>query len=385
MTPWNIYAPSGDQAPEGYTPGNYNPHAIRSWAEFGWVTVTNQNRTIGPVPNRVYAGEPWFDSFPMFGTATFALRRRYVAPNGIRSLRFGQVMFLNVPQYVDLDDTNHQGIAPSTQWGANAISYPPTLPLLHRSLYPDGFVTTFWGAHRFELRNRVVTVSGIPHSSNPQQGLTDPWGNALVGYPRQYTLGMGVQTLWGDATVDFKNRPVYPTGWNSSSLEDGNFDDYIFPMKVVRRNQPIPMPSIQDGETFGSHTISYFVQTVYSRGVNGYNSGSHSVTASSTIGAQGWESLLIGDIDRWEAGKIKAHGDDMSTVGIPRLRHPLRPSGSDSCEVATPNAARCLSPIGVPSIAFDGPSVTNPYGCTNRVVTPLPILSTQIVPSPVVA
>jgi hypothetical protein len=386
MTPWNIYAPRGDQMPGGYTPRNYSADVIRSEVEFGWATVTNQNRTIGPVPTRCDAGSPWFDSFPMFGTATVALRRRYVAPNGIRSLRFGQVMFLNVPQYVNLDDdTNHQGIAPGTQWGANAVSYPPVQPSLNRSIYPVGFNAAFWGTHRFDLLNRTITVSGIPHRGNPQQNLDGPWGTPLVGYPRRYTLGMDIQTLWGNTTIDFKNRPVYPAGWNNSSLEDGNFEDYRFPMKVVRKNPPVSVPSLPTEEAFGTCMVSLFVQTVYSRSVNGYNSGSHSVTASSTIGVQGWESLLIGDIDRWEAGKIKAHGDDMSTVGTPRLLHPLRPSGSDSCVVATPNAARCLSPIGIPNIAFDGPSVTNPCGCTNRVVTPLPILSTQNVPSPAVA
>ena len=92
-------------------------------------------------------------------------------------------------------------------------------------------------------------------------------------------------------------------------LEDGNFDNFKFPMKVVRVNPPVRVPAIQSGPVFGSCTVSQRVRTVYSRGVDSYNSGSHSVKASSTIGAQGWESLLIGDIDRWEAGKIKAHGE----------------------------------------------------------------------------
>jgi hypothetical protein len=386
MTPWNIYAPGGDQMPFGYTPVRYTAHVIRSEVVFGTPTVTNQHRAIGPVPARIYGGDPWFDSFPMFGTATFTLRRQYVAPNGIRSLRFGQIVFLNVPQYVNLDDeTNHQGIGPSTQWGDNVIGYPPVQPSLNRPVYPVGLNAALWGAHDAELLNRTIAVSGIPHRGNPQQNLTTPWGTPLVGYPRRYTIGMDVQTLWGNALIEFKNRPVYPVGWNSSSLEDGNFDNYRFPMKVVRKNLPVRTPSLPTGEAFGTCMISLFARTVYSRGVSGYNSGSHSVKTSSTIGVQGWESLLIGDIDRWEAGKIKAHGDDMSTVGTPRLLHPLRPSGFDSCVVATPNTARCLSPVGIPNIAFDGPSVTNPHGCTNRVVTPLPILSTQTVPSPVVA
>ena len=387
MTPWNIYAPSGDQMPGGYTPINYSAHFIRSEVEFGWATVTNQNRTIGPVPGRRADGSPWFDSFPMFGAATFTLRRQYVYPTGIRSLRFGQVIFLNVPQYVDLDDEmNPQGIAPSTRWGAANVHYPIVPPDPTKRVYPIGSVMTLIPtSHRVELFNREVAPQGIPHRGNPQQNLTTPWGTPLVGYPRRYTIGMGVQTLWGSNLIEFKNRPVYPVGWNNCSLEDGNFDDYRFPMKVIRVNPPVRVPAIQSGPVFGSCTVSQRVRTVYARGVDSYNSGSHSVKASSTIGAQGWESLLIGDIDRWEAGKIKAHGDDMSEVGIPRLLHPLRASGFDSGVVAAPRIAPVVSPVGIPNIAFDGPSVTNPFGCTNRVMTPLPILSTQTVPSPVVA
>lgn len=196
---------------------------------------------------------------------------------------------------------------------------------------------------------------------------------------------MGVQTLWGNNLIEFLNRPVYPVGWVSCTLEDGNFDNFKFPMKVIRANPPVRVPAIQSGPVFGTCTVSQRVRTVYSRGVDSYNSGSHSVKASSNIGAQGWESLLIGDIDRWEAGKIKAHGDDMSTVRTPHLLHPARPGGIDESVVAAPRIAPVLSPIGIPSIAFNGPSVTNPFGCTNRVVSPLPILSNMTVPSPVVA
>lgn len=395
MSPWTIYAPQGTECPQGYTPWVFDAHpigwrTIRSsndsmYPWFGDATVTNQHRAIGPVPHR-YPGDNGFDYYPQYGVPTFTLRRQYVAPTGIRSLRFGQIIFLNVPQYVNLDDeTNRQGIAPSTQWGENEIGYPPVQSSLHRPVYPAGFSATLWGAHRVELLHRTITAGAIPHRGNPQQFLTTPWGTPLVGYPRRYTLGMGVQTLWGDSLIEFKNRPVYPAGWNNCSLEDGNFDDYRFPMKVIRKNPLVHPASMGDVTVFGSCTVSQRVRTVYSRGVDSYNSGSHTVKASSTIGAQGWESLLLGDIDRWEAGKIKAHGDDMSEVGIPRLLHPLRALGFDSGVVVAPRIAPALSPIGIPDIAFDGPSVTNPFGCTNRVVSPLPILSNQTVPSPVVA
>ena len=154
LTPWNIYAPYGDDAPNNYSPQSANRHPIgartppssngSAFPWFGDVTVTNQHRGVGPVNG--------FDYYPQHGVPTFTLRLQYVYPNGIRSLRFGQIVFLNVPQYVNLDDeTNHQGIAPSTQWGANAIGYPPVQPSLHRPVYPIGYSATLWGTHRVEL------------------------------------------------------------------------------------------------------------------------------------------------------------------------------------------------------------------------------------------
>lgn len=86
------------------------------------------------------------------GQPRYTLRRQYVVPQNIRSLRFGQIIFLNVPQYVNLDvELNHQGIAPSTQWGENEIGYPPVQPSPHRPVYPVGFSATLWGTHRVEL------------------------------------------------------------------------------------------------------------------------------------------------------------------------------------------------------------------------------------------
>ena len=390
MTPFTIYAPQGFERPAGYTPGGggmaidgnlSSPDGSnRPW--FGRVTVTNQNRVIGPVPTRT--GFDDLNGRTKWGLPTFTLRRQYVYVDAIRSLRMGFPVLWGVPQYVNLDDPGaNAGIPPYNAFGTTVVA-PPVDPHAPQYARPDGYVDTLWGMNRVELLDRVVVPQGIPHRGNPQQNLTTPWGTALVGYPRRYDIGMGVQTLWGAHAIEYVNRQVWPEGWNSCTLESWDFENYKFPMKVIRKNPPIRPASMSDVAVFGTCTVSQRVRTVYSRGVDSYNSGSHSVKASSTIGAQGWESLLIGDIDRWEAGKIKAHGDDMSEVGTPRLLHPLRASGFDSGVVAAPRIAPVVSPVGIPNIAFDGPSVTNPFGCTNRVVSPLPILSNQTVPLPVV-
>lgn len=393
MSPFTIYAPLGEECPSGYTPDSpgmfvdaflSSPDGSSSpW--FGYATVTNQHREIGPVPYRFSTAQDDLNGHTKWGTAAFTLRRQYVYVDAIRSLRMGFPVLWGVPQFVNLDDPGaNAGIPPYNAFGDTTVAFPVD-PHAPQYVYPDEYDATLWGENLVELLDRVVEPEGIPHSGNPQQYETTPWGDALVGYPRRYTIGMGSQTLWGTHVIEYVNRQVWPEGWNSCTLESWDFENYKFPMKVIRKNPLVRPASMGDVTVFGTCTVSQRVRTVYSRGVDSYNSGSHSVKASSTIGAQGWESLLIGDIDRWEAGKIKAHGDDMSGVGTPRLLHPLRALGFDSGVVVAPRIAPALSPIGIPNIAFDGPSVTNPFGCTNRVVSPLPILSNQTVPLPVVA
>lgn len=185
-----------------------------SYPWFGDVAVTNQHRGIGPVPARGNGRPTASTTTRKYGVPTFTLRHQYIYPTGIRSLRFGQIIFLNVPQYVNLDDeANHQGIANAQQWGANQIGFPPD-PTKRRQCGQLGNDT-----HPDDASRGAAPSSGLsgchPHRGNPEQGLTTPWGTALVGYPRTYVIGMGVQTLWGNNLIEFLNRPVYPVGWVS--------------------------------------------------------------------------------------------------------------------------------------------------------------------------
>jgi len=155
-------------------------------------------------------------------------------------------------------------------------------------------------------------------------------------------------------------------------------------MRVVRRNPPGGVLGIPSAAEFGHHLITFSIRTILGRGISSYNSGDHIVKTVATILPAGWDSLEVGDIDRWEAGKVKPHGDDLSIMGTPRMLSPLRPSGPSDSAVGTPRVGVPIRPMGIPEIGFAGPSVSNPFGCTNRVVTPLPVLSQQTVPQPVV-
>lgn len=398
VTPHTIYAPAAteatqqarenhpqntqhriDQGLASSSAGNWS--LDRGWPWFGRPDVSNQHRVIGPAPNHNSGNPPGLSPATRYGSPTLTLSRQYVYPTPIRSLRFGLVMFLDVPQYVNLD-TSHTGIQPLNAFGQHTVAFPPEEIVPEAK--PSGFVATLWGQHRVELFIRTVSPQGIPHRGNPEQGLTNPWGLPLVGFPRVYNWGGYVLTLWGNTWVSHKNRELPVEGWNSLSLEDDDLGSFADRMRVRRRNPEGGLAGIGPDSAVGNHLISHSIRTILGRGISSYNSGDHIVKTVATILPAGWDSLEVGDIDRWEAGKVKPHGDDLSIMGTPRMLHPLRPSGPSDSAVGTPRVGVPIRPMGIPEIGFAGPSVSNPFGCTNRVVTPLPILSQQTVPQPVV-
>lgn len=394
FSPWHIFAPEGDQTPDNYRPRKGITQRMDEgiwttgprWPFWGQAEISNFYRTIGPVPNHGAWTTEDFVNYPKFGNAVLTLKHRVISMNGMRLLRFGQVIILDVPQWVRMDDPAYPNWVQShEEWGSHRIGPPPSTDK-RQWVYPKG-LDTWWGANRIELFNRQIYPVGVAHTGNPQIDSynTTPWGTAMVGYPRKYLVTMGVVTRWGTHIIEYKNRPVYPVGWVNTSLEDGNYDDFEWPMKIMRmgtsRAEP---PSIVLAKQFGGHFVSNVSRGVLARGIYQSAVGKHTLKNRAHITFPGWDSLIVGNIDRWEAGKIKPHGDDLSALGRPRLLHPVRPPSVDVSVVPPPRIAPSVRPISIQPIAFVGPSVTNPFGCTNRIVSPLPVLSTQRVPNPVV-
>ena len=380
LFPHTIYAPASDQATaqavRNHPPNN--PHAIDTYVfvsgnHFGDPVVSNYYREIGPVPVH---GTPPYSS--RFGNPALELGLKYVYPYPIRSLRTGLPVLLNVPQYITFEWYGG--------WLSEEIPEPNIAHAIVRYMpSPAGLDATEWGTHNVELFNREVALTGIPHRGNPQQDLTNPWGVPLVGFPRVYALDGFDATLWSFVhRVEHKIRNVYPAGWDSFADTQWGLSDWSDRMRVRRTNPPGGIAGIASTTGVGVPDVSHFTRTIVGRGISGYNAGTHAVTAQATLVPDGWDSLEVGDIDRWEADKIKPHGDDLSTMGTPRMMHTLSPAGVSDIVFNAPRIAVPAYPLGIPAIAFAGPTVFDLWGCNNRVVTALPVVTSQTVPQPVV-
>lgn len=400
LSPHMIYAPAGDMAsrqavennppypePEYHVIDGTQPagYADSRHPAFGATWVSLKNRAIGPVPNHQPGSSQLAPSSEVSQEATFDLRQRWIYPEGVRSLRMGRVVFWGVPQYVNLDP-DHDGIPPGDAYDEG--DPPPNMhvvarpPEFHRTLPIPGTNMLVVGGHEVQNFHREVLPAGINHRGNPQQGLTSPWGVPLVGFPREYAWGGHDFTLWGDTWLSHYTRHVYPEGWRSSTLEDYPISGFNDRMRV--RLLPFKVRSSSVGESlqFGTAMVDFARRAVITQGFSGYNTGCPVLTSSCVLLPSGWESSEFGDIDEWEAGKIKPHGDDLSAVGTPKLRHPVRPSSFHDGEIGQVRVGVLIYVTGLPPIGFDGPSVTDPFGCSTRVVTPLPVLSQEFVPLP---
>lgn len=360
-SPYTIYAPSGDRAtaqaranhPIGDPPNAIGPE------QFGEPEVSGMPRYV--VPGALNS------THPRFGNTAVALRLRYLRPPAIRGPRFGPVIILNVPQFIGFDEDT-PGYLGGSAVGDIVVSRPPANP---QTVIGIGEDLSQYGDTHVDLKNREIAPEGIVHRGNPEQGFTNPWGDALVGYPREYVLSLDSQTLWGTLVIEYLNRQVWPTGWDSLTLIDDSLNDFRYRMRVTRRNPVNTASGIATTTGVGTPMVSFSVRTLTVMPIWPGYTGMASVAM--TVTPAGWDSFEAGDIDEWVAGTVKAHGDEMFAPGYPRLGHGVQPASiSDGAQGSTRFAWR-VQVSGMPPVGFDGPSVTDEHGCSRRVVTTWPI------------
>lgn len=386
VSPHTIYAPDGDQATQqarANHPTGIQPHVVDDRLQPrkapGVPRVENKDRVIFARSNSPSVN---LARSSRVGEPNLELQDRVIRPLGFRSDRVSVPSIPFSPQDIDLNGFG-DGIPPGAVGTPTRVGFP--IEQVQPFANPNGFVATLFGNTRFENQHRTVFPVGVPHIGNPQQlpgNTPSPWGTALVGYPREYFLGNYIFTLFGNARVEHKIRTVFPEGWDSFLAE---FDSFFFQdrMRFTLINPPVFAISFIS-EQIGTPFVAEGIRTSDFQGFE-----SSSVTRPQVLhvlNLNGWESSVFGDIDRWEAGVVKTAGRLSSLVSNShRTSHVVHPAGFDTSVFGDFSYGNLLAPMGIDAPWFAGPALSNPCGCTNRVVSMYPVQRSDDVPEPTVS
>lgn len=350
LSPHTIYAPGATEATQQAKDNHPGPapHIIDAamWLappyHFGVHRIEHKNRT-------VYQTNP-FATGETFGTAVVTLRKRYIYPSPVRAFRAG-IASLNGAQ--ELLDTS---AGDTSSFGAHLVKFAiePT-----PAVYPVGIAPLVIANPDITPKNRNVY---------PTSATSDLWGVPMMGYTRRPEIQGYVATLWGTARVEHRIRYVFPVGYETFASSDtlSGFNDR---MRVTLRN-PAVRPVGFQATSFGVAMASQRNRTIAPYGFDSAVLGVYNHAAgSSRITPTGIDSVVFGDIDRWESGKIKAHGDDSSVFGTARIDRRMYVVGLSSAAYGSPRAAMAISPTGMPEVGFAGPVLTDQFGCNNRMLS----------------
>lgn len=350
--PHYIWAPRGYP----YTSGYYHEQgsAIDSEAVFGQVTVTLENRGIKQ-------RHSIFDDFGVmteYGKPALALRPQYVDVKGFEAWHRGIPVVLGRSRTLRTYGFEMGGA------GKPAVAYAPYLG--PQTVAPQGLGATVFGHTRAELFNRVVAAQGFNafRVSAPEP---PSWPRASTWVSHEYLpfemVGFDA-TRWGTTWISHWVRSVEMSGWDSFVCDytPGYFKDR---MRVQERNAVRRATAGAVG-AMGKAWVSQGERPLLIRGIRQDRVGTPQLRATWHVDATGWDSAAFGDVQRWDAGTIKPHGDDMARVGRAVINRVLYGIGWAG-DVGTPRFAAGVRPGGIHPLTVPAPAVVAAV-CGNKVV-----------------
>lgn len=342
LSPHTIYGPEGDQAtrqarhnhPPGYGQKMDYPHYGDN---LGWATISNYHRRIGPVPLHVAGGTRSLAKTAVIGNPTLYLRMQYVHVPSIPCLRFGLTTIPTTPRIVDLDIMD-LGFDSVVMGLGHRVGFPGLTP-------GDAVIGGFQSSrvsyqHLVEHRNRTIFVEGIDHHAVKHLGeghiggKDNPYGTPMMGWEREFRIGGGDITVWGNTWISNYIRELPLQGFDSSEIRGysyGTFDDRL---RVTREGDDGVQPTDPQGDVspfsilptteFGDAMVAEGNRSVYLRGFRGGVGLNHSL--SHRIVTSGSESSVVSPIDFWEEGKVKPVYYNESVVSTPSISTNIYPT-----------------------------------------------------------
>ena len=313
---------------------------------FGRPAVTNQNREIRPRSHQTQG------DMARYGAATVIKARRFIRHESFRPLRVGVPFLLGGQRGLTV-----YGFEIGAMGDGHRVA-PFVPPDVTQFVTPEGVLSYRTGAQGIELLNRAVTGNGINVSVVQRPAVSrSPRFIASAGFDAtQY----GVQ--WVSNFIRF----LEPVGDDLSQMEYG-LGFFNSRMRVRVRNFVTPTPEAHT--RFGASIVGSQIRGIQqteeiARGAAGVPSVSRRNIVA--LGGFGFDASAFGDVDRWEHGVVKPHGDDLARSGTPMMVRVVQAGAGDVLEVGESRVGRKVEPLGFETLrigAGGGPALVNPHGC----------------------
>ncbi len=350
--PRYIWAPRGYPYATGYwrEQGELMDNAVHQGDQnrpvFGDVTVTHRNRTL-----TTFGG-----AFGGIGQPSLGLNPQYVRPVGTAFQKFGFPV-LNGGGAVET-----YGFVMSLL-GSPYLTQPDYRP---KSIKPSGIAAGAFGATNVQNLHRQLLVKGwdsftISAPQSPSWPRTSHWvSRAYAPFPAAGSDSARYGTPW----VSLYRRYLEPSGWTSESMGStpGSFRDR---MRV--RKQMWVRPSGIAPQSAGIANIEFGLHVVGVPGFVEWSVPAPLMRRQYRLNVDGFDALQVGDVQRWEAGTVKPHGDDLSAMGRAVLNRVMHPEGIAGA-TGMPRLALRVEPVGIEAAAPGDPPVAVARWCGNKAV-----------------
>lgn len=311
--PYTIYAPQGatQQYKENNPPGyeepmdsDYMTLGYSSMPAWGRPTVSNFLRTIAV--RSTNSGGSQIGNFLAWGLPFVSTNPQYLDVQGTSTFKYG------VPRVNNGQEAIVVGFD-SMLFDDSGLPVVSLIPEQDRVLPVQGSDTSSFGTTWVSNFIRTLPIAGIPPG---------PFGTAHPQFPPPPALPAGLDDgiVSTKAMVAYRIRHVYPEGWDSFTCDYtlGQFDSR---MRVIGMGDV--RPAGIDSATLGLTMIGPYQRGVWAQGIE---VGPIAVSVPTVrqvniiaLAGFGWDSAEFGDVQRWEAGKIKPQGEDMLDMGEPAL------------------------------------------------------------------
>jgi hypothetical protein len=242
-----------------------------------------------------------------------------------------------------------------TLWGKPALSFPPyTGP---QTVAPRGLAAGAWGTTWVANWIRNLYPQGWVEFkvSNP---VPPSWPRASTWVSHAYDpfpfVGSDM-ARYGVPWVSFRVRSIFPAGEDTALVAEYSPGSFADRMRVRKQDRLTGLTAGSTGGV-GRPTIGLRDRGVQAWGKDMLALGHFTVRRQNRVNVAGWLDELFGDVQRWEAGKVKPQGFDTSLFGAGRVRSVVQPEGWEG-EVGTPSVSPRIHAAGIGPLDLGFPTL----------------------------